>query len=246
MLCGVLLASSLTAMTITAEELVTESRDVSDFHAISIKGSGHVEINRGTREGLELQAPAATVAHIVTEVTGGVLNIYHEKGSWNLRGPIHIEIAYVELDALELSGSADVRADRISGDTFEIDIRGSSDVDVAGFDLTRLTVEVSGSGDLDVQNLSAEVLAVSVRGSGDVTLRGEVESLSVAVRGSGNVATENLVSRRAEATVSGSGDVRLWATESLSATISGSGNISYRGEPEISSRVSGSGRLRAR
>ena len=246
MLRVVLVASGLSSAAVWAEELVTQSRDVSGFHAVSIAGSGRIDISHGSREGLILEAPAATIDHIISEVSDGVLKIYHEKGSWNLRGPIRMALTYVALDALDLSGSADVRADRISADTFELDISGSSDVDVVGFDLTRLTVDVSGSGDLDVEDLTAAVLAVAVSGSGDVTLRGAVNSMSVAVRGSGNVAAQNLESQRAEAVVSGSGNVRLWVIESLSATISGSGDISYQGEPEVSSRASGSGRLRAR
>jgi len=243
---GLLLSGGLGASVSWAESLVSESREVSGFHGVSIAGAGRVDISRGAREGLVIEAPAETLEKIVTEVSDGILRISKKQGSWNLRGPIRIEINYLALDQLELSGSADVRTDWITAEQFDIGIRGSSDVDVAGFELAALTVRVSGSGDLDVQELTAGSLQVTVSGSGDVTLRGAVDEATISVRGSGNVETQDLQSRQAEAVVSGSGNVKLWATESLTATISGSGDISIWGDPEVQSRISGSGRIRAR
>jgi carbon monoxide dehydrogenase subunit G len=225
-------------------ETVTEERNVSGFHALSIAGPGRVVIHRGAREKLVVEASEEELARLVTEVVDGVLRIHRRSGNWRFHGPIRIDLTYVVLDGLDLSGSADVETDGITALSFQVNISGSSNVTVAGFELESLVVGVSGSGDLEVRELAAENLEVTVSGSGDVEARGTVDVASISVRGSGSVALEALQSRDARVTVSGSGNVQVWATERLEATINGSGDVSYRGEPRVvESDVSGSGRL---
>jgi len=234
---------SLTANPAGAAEIISQSREVSDFHSVAVSIPGQVRIGRATDESLTLEGDSDALEQIVTEVADGVLWISQKKGGWNLRGPVRLKLTYVVLDTLDLSGSGDVNLDSVSGEVFELHISGSSTVEVAGFELDRLELSVSGSGDLEVGELAADSVTVEVSGSGNVQLRGEVASQTITVKGSGSVDTRELRSREAEAIVTGSGNVALWATDLLDAAISGSGDISYRGDPVIESRVSGSGRL---
>ena len=237
------LAFSMMTSPAVAVEIVSESREVSGFRSVALSIPGQVRIGRGASESLTLEADSEALEQIVTEVADGVLRIYRNKDGWNLRGPIRVDLTYVALDGLDLSGSADVLLDTVTGESFELQISGSSTVEAAGFELDRLELSISGSGDLEVRELAADSGTVQVSGSGDAQLRGEVASQTITVRGSGSVDTLELRSRVAEARVSGSCKVALWATDLLDVAISGSGDISYRGDPVIEHRISGSGRL---
>lgn len=231
-----------------ADDLLEERRPVSGFHSVKASISGRIDLERGAEESLVIEARQATLERLVTEVEDGVLLIRQEPagGWWRDSGPIRIRISYRQLDALELSGSADVQTDAISSEAFAVTITGSSNVDVPALTVESLRVRVSGSGDLDVRELDAEVVKLGVSGSGDVQLTGKATDLEVAVNGSGDVDGAALESRQAVVAVSGSGDVEVWATEDLEVQISGSGNVEYRGEPALTSRVLGSGELKKR
>ena len=227
-----------------ADELVEETRSVADFHGIHAGISGRITLIRGAEEGLTIEARPETLEWIVTEVEDGILRIRQDAGgSWRNSGPIRIHITYRSLDDLQMSGSADLVSDALTGDAFSIRISGSSNVAIPALTVEELEVMVSGSGDLDVEALEATRSEVVVSGSGDVQIAGRSERLTVKVRGSGNVDTGDLAAADAEVTVSGSGDVDVWAEDNLDVRISGSGDVSYRGEPALSSRISGSGDL---
>ncbi len=228
-----------------ADDLVEEARAVTDFHGIYAGISGRITLERGSEEGLTIEAKPDTLERIITEVDEGMLRIRQESpGWWRDSGPIRIHVTYRDLDRLEMSGSADLDSDDLHADEFAIRISGSSNVAIPALSAQVLVVAVSGSGDLDVDDLDAEAAEVSVSGSGDVQLAGRTESLSVRVNGSGNVDTTELAAAEAEVTVSGSGDVDLWAEDALRVRISGSGDVAYRGQPELTRQISGSGDLK--
>ncbi len=253
-ICGPLTAmlavgfmQTLTPASAGAEALVAETREVDDFRSLSVATHGQVTLSRGSQPTVRIEATAETLERLVTEVEDGELRIYRKGAGWGSKpaGPIRMQITYNELDALTLSGSADVSSDVIVAGDFQVAIRGSSTVALPGLEAETLAVSISGSGDLTVAELAAEAVEIGVSGSGDVTLTGQVGTQAVTVRGSGDVDNLALDSREAEAKVSGSGNVRLSVSDSLVARISGSGDISYRGDPEVDGEVSGSGRLRS-
>jgi hypothetical protein len=234
---------SVVAGNTMAASSVLQERPVAGFHAVWIAIPGAVEVRRGDAERLVLEAPPETLARIVTEVEDEVLHIRVRDPGWRLARPIRLRLTYLALDALDLSGSADVTTDQLAGETVRLSISGSSSVDVAGAEAEAVTVNVSGSGDLEIAEVATGALSIEVSGSGDVTANGRAQRQTVEVSGSGTVDTRNVLSQQADVDVGGSGNVRLWVTERLRAGISGSGDVAYRGEPEVVSEISGSGRL---
>ncbi|MGD8415646.1 MAG: head GIN domain-containing protein [Pseudomonadales bacterium] len=229
-----------------AEAPVSEVRDVHGFHALSIAGSGEVTARRGAREQVRVEALPDVLERIVTEVDDGVLKIYHKPGLrfWEREGPVRIDITYVVLDGMDLSGSARVTTDALAAESFTVEISGSARVDVEAIRAQALRVQVTGSGSLTSSGLEAERAEVTVSGSGHVTLAGSVDTEHVSVLGSGEVDNGALKSRDASALVSGSGRISLWVEDSLDAKIGGSGDIEYRGDPTVHRQISGSGELR--
>jgi hypothetical protein len=236
------------ATPVWAAGLQTESRQVAGFHVLRASIPGDVRLQRGDEETLRIEARPDTLERLGVEVDGGVLRIYEISGGswWRTSGPIRIRITYTNLDALEMSGSADVHTDDLKSDSFRIEISGSSNIEVPRLQVDLLTVAVQGSGDLNVGRLDAGMVELAVSGSGDVTLSGQAEDQRIVVRGSGAVENGALRSARADVTVSGSGSVDIQVSERLKAAISGSGDIEYSGDAEVESRVTGSGSLKAR
>lgn len=231
-----------------AEELVTETRALPDFHALDAAISGKIRLERGDTTSITIEARQDTLERLRAEVEEGVLRIFESSGRgwWRNSGPVRIRIGYRALNAIDLSGSADIRTDRLETERFHVGINGSSNVRIPQMSVDQLHVRVGGSGDLEVDDLEADTVDLEVSGSGDLTFNGRTGMLIAVIQGSGTVDGARLESRRAEVRVSGSGSADVWVTGHLDARISGSGDIEYRGDAEVVSEVTGSGDLSRR
>lgn len=230
---------------VTAGELVQEDRAVADFHTLSVSMTGDFRLEQGEMASLSIRALPETLKRLKTEVIAGDLRVSLEDARWwRDPGPIDVLITYRQLDALLLTGSAEVQTDRLTGATFEVEITGSAEVEVPDMAVDVLQVTLSGSGALTVDQLASKAVEIVVSGSGDVTLAGVTEQQTVTVRGSGTVANQALESVRGKVLVSGSGNAIVHATRALEARVSGSGNIRYLGDPDLDREVTGSGKIR--
>jgi hypothetical protein len=205
--------------------ITKESRNVSDFHAISIGGSGHATIVQGNSESLEISADDNLLPYIRSEVRNGTLKIWFEEGNLRFSQSPQFRFEVKTLDRVDLSGalSADIR-------TLETD---------------ELDARISGSGKINVDRLNAQSLSMGVSGSGSIRIDdGKAESFHLRVSGSGDAVTDNFQVDSADISISGSGSAKVWALKSLAVEVSGSGRVDYRGEPQVSSHISGSGAVR--
>ena len=204
--------------------LVSESRSVSDFGAISIGGSGHAVITQGDSESLEIQADENLLPYIHSVVHHGELRIWLERGNLRFtKRPVYT-LSVRELDHLQLSGALNAEIAALKTDRFKGGVSGSGSVRFGDLEADSVEFDISGSGKLIVDNGTAESLRLGVSGSGDLN-------------------TSNCRAENVEISISGSGSAQVWATDSLSAHVSGSGQIDYKGSPQVSSSISGSGRI---
>lgn len=207
--------------------IVSESRSVKGFKAVSVGGSGTIHITQGDTESLEVKADDNLLPYLRTEVEGEHLKIWWNRG--NLRfstGPVYtLEVR--RLEKLDLSGSLHAEMDRLTTENFE--------------------GRISGSGKIQLGRLKAGDVRLRISGSGDVSLdEGIVDSLDLSISGSGNARTAGVEAGKVEVSISGSGNAEVHAINSLDANVSGSGNVSYLGSPRVNSSVSGSGRVRSK
>jgi hypothetical protein len=209
--------------------VVTESRDVSGFNAVSLGGEGMLTITVGEEEALSVTADDNFLEYIETKVKDGRLSIGRTREAWRMdfrpSAPIKYELTVLELGAVAVGGAASVRADALSAEDFNI--------------------AVNGSADIVIGTLETETLSVAISGCGDVSLAGRADVVSIAISGSGVFRGGELAARSASCAISGSGDVTVWAEEELEVGVSGSGTVSYYGEPSVREDISGSGSVRA-
>lgn len=224
------LATGLTALSVAparAAELAAETRALSGFDSIALRGSVDVVVRQGTREAVTVQAERALLPIIETAVDGRVLRIGVKKGeSVYAREPMVVTVDVVELKSLSGSGSGDIRVESLKTPS--------------------LLLSLAGSGDAGLQQLQAGDLRISIAGSGDVVAAGGVGRLDVSIAGSGDVSAPDLSADDVRINIAGSGDVRVTAHKALSVSIAGSGDVQYSGDATVRSSVMGSGTVTRR
>ena len=207
--------------------VIKEERKLPDFQALKASGSIDVEIIPAEAFSVVVENDENLLDYVITEVKGGVLNVYYKNGMY-LNGHAKVYISAPSLNEITSSGSAD------------IDIRETLQND------KQIRVRSSGSGDIS-GNVEAPAINILTSGSGDIKLSGKTREFTSESSGSGDVNCENLKSEKAEVKISGSSDVKVFASVGLKVSISGSGDVFYSGNPpnpEI--RTSGSGEAMAR
>ena len=184
---------------------MSESRDVSGFDEILLRGSGSVNVDLTGTESLAVETDENLMDNIVTEVDNRVLELSTEGGINPSRGVVYT-ITAISLESVTIEGSGTVIVEGLDNDEFSVEVNGSGEVVAAGTS-EHLAIYVSGSGGFDGSDLVAMTGLVDISGSGDALV---------------NVADE------LDATISGSGQVEYIGDPILITEISGSGDISRR------------------
>jgi len=201
----------------------TETRDLAAFRQIDLSCFGDVDVIIGDQHSVSITSDDNIVPLITTELEGDRLVIDCEKRYRSKLG-VKVKVVVAKLDGLVISGSGDIRAGEIKGESF------------AG--------SISGSGNMEIERLEGNELSAKVSGSGSLKISGQVEKLNAGISGSGDVNLSDLTSQKVVAKISGSGNIQVRAEESLEARISGSGNITQHGKAKPDAKVSGSGSVR--
>jgi hypothetical protein len=149
-------------------DLITETRDVSDFDSISLSGSGEVILTLGGNESLTIETDNNVMEHIKAEVVGGTLELGFEKG---LNLIDHTRLIFTvgvdDLRGLSISGSGDVESDMLETD--------------------RLDATISGSGDVQIGDLTADEVSAKIGDSGEIGLAGEAVAQDVILAAQANI-----------------------------------------------------------
>jgi hypothetical protein len=235
LLTGLVVVTSLPcARSASAVELQQETRAVAGFHRIEINGEINVTLVQGGTEGVTVEAPSSSLAHIRTAVRGETLIVdaVEPRSVWQWfsgrsgsRTP-QITIRLREIDRIEAAGTVRLDADSLkSGD---------------------LRLDLAGACTLKIRDLQATSLRIDGSGAIKVTIGGKVERQKVDLSGAGSYQADGLVSGDAVVEVSGAGKAVVNATKSLAVDISGAGKVEYLGDPQLKQSISGIGKVTRR
>lgn len=225
LLLGALLTfTSCTAVVKGSGNIVSESRQVSNFERIILNGSGEVIVTQGGSETLNIETDDNVMKHLEVEVENGALKLGFKPGvSVFSYTRLVFYVGVDDLNGLTISGSGDIEADSLQTE--------------------RLEATISGSGDIQITELNADSVVANISGSGEINLFGEITAQDVNISGSGKYLAGEVCSSSVRVGVSGSGDATVCAVDTLDSNISGSGSVNYYGRPSVNSQSSGSGRL---
>ena len=210
-----------------AGEVVSESRPVSGFDRVHVKGAGALLISQGDAEGLTIEAEENILPLIISEIRDGELTIGFERDGpkpARTTGPITYSLSAKELRAIRRSGAGDTRAARLAA--------------------ARLAIAVDGAGNVTVDDLGADDLRVEIAGAGSCDLAGEVARQEVAINGAGEYRAEGLASGDARIEISGAGRATVRVSDHLAVKIAGAGSVGYIGDPQVQRTIAGAGFVR--
>ncbi len=154
------------------------------FHAVSLRGGGHVVLIHGDRQRVTLikgstQYTTFTVEHGSLKIDACNWNCPHEYD-------LEIEIVTPQITALAVAGGGDV--DSKSGfpqqGSMSVAVNGGGDVDIRSIPIADVSAVVNGGGDLSVHAVNK--LSGVVNGGGDITYWGNPQISSV-IHGGGDI-----------------------------------------------------------
>jgi hypothetical protein len=187
-------------------KVVTETRRVDKFNAVSVVSVGSVQLERAGTTSVSVSADDNLISLFTTEVKGGTLYLNVVPGkSFQGTGPLY-KITVADLRSIEIPGTGDVTADKLAEDRLSVKLSGDGSVRLVGR-ANELVVDVEGSGHVEAQNLAAKRARVSISGTGSVSLG----------------ATDEL-----DARISGVGDVTYTGSPKLTQRITGVGTVSRK------------------
>jgi hypothetical protein len=188
-----------------SSNVMSESRDVSSFDEVELRGLGNLSIQQADSESLTVEAEESILPKIRTEVVNNRLTIGPElNSSIQTTQPINYTLTVKDLNTLKVSGSGDIKAQDISTDELTVAVSGAGAVKISGKTDSQ-EIDISGSGDYRAEDLESKEAKVSVSGSGSAIVN---------------------VSGELDAKVSGSGSVEYVGDPTVNQDVSGTGEVS--------------------
>jgi hypothetical protein len=203
-------------------EMKSETRELGEFNAISMRGLGKLRIEQGKTQSVTINGDEVAISRITTNVSNNKLVIdvgrdWVEKISAGFdlfsRNDIHIHIVVKDLKELEVAGAAEI--------------------EVADLKTDDLTLKLIGASSVKVENLKADSLHTELPGAGKIRVSGSVKEQTLKMTGAGNFSGHDLESKNADVTLSGVGSAQLWVKDELAVTITGVGSVEYYGTPKV-------------
>lgn len=192
-------------------DVVTKERKTSSFTGLKVSSGIDVYLTQGNNESISVEADENLHEYIITEVKGGVLNVYSDA---NIRRAERkrVYVSMKNIESIKTSSAGDVIG--------ETPVKSST-----------LKLSASSAGDIKIE-VQVDDLSVDISSSGDITLSGNADMLEVDLSSAGDLNAYNLTVREADVSVSSAGDADVYVTERLQARASSAGDINYKGNPK--------------
>ena len=163
-----------------------ESRDVSDFDEVELRGVGNLSIEQTGSESLSVEAQADVLPKLTTRVVNHRLIIGPTPNTTiHTTEPINYKLTVKDLSAVEVSGAGNVEAEGVSTDSLGVTISGAGDMRMSG-KADQQEINVFGSGVYQAGDLESKVVKIYIMGSGSAIVNAS-EELDVVISGSGSV-----------------------------------------------------------
>lgn len=192
--------------------VVKKERPASPFTGLRVKTGIDVYLKQGDKESITVEADENLHEYILTEIQGGILNIYTD--AWIREADRkRVYVTMKDVKSIKTSSAGDIVG--------ETPIK-CEDIEIGTSSAGNIKLEIYG-----------KKIDVNVSSAGDVTLSGEGESLSADLSSAGNFDASNLKVKEAEVSASSAGDARVNVSEKIVARASSAGDITYKGDPKF-------------
>jgi hypothetical protein len=148
--------------------VITEQRQVEDFHGISASGNTNVTVKIGAGKSVTASFDDNLMEFLKTEVRAGILTIYVAE-NWSSSVGLNVEITMPALDDIQLSGASKVIADNATGENIRISCSGASSAEVSGT-FESLKLDLSGASEALLGELTSKKANLSLSGASNATV----------------------------------------------------------------------------
>lgn len=184
-----------------------ESRNVTGFEEVDLRGVGNLIIEQTRSESLTVEAEEDVLPKLRTEVINNHLIIGPKPNTTiHTTEPINYRLTVEDLSALKVLGSANVEAEGISTDRLAVTISGTGNVRMGG-EADEQEINILGSGNYRAEDLESKEVKINVAGAGSAIIN---------------------VSEELNANVSGVGSVEYIGDPLVKQDVSGVGRVSKR------------------
>lgn len=205
--------------------VTTNYGSLRNFDGVTLQGPDNVVVTQGKDFAVRTEGDRAALKELHIYVKDGTLIVSRrDRSDWFGNGNRDDATIHVTLPALAratLTGSGDMKIDRLSGD--------------------QVRAVLTGPGNLAVDELTAQDAQINLTGSGDIMVRGKVHTATLSTTGSGDLRAGGLEAETATLRLVGSGDVQAHASRKADISIQGSGDAQLRGTTECRISKMGSG-----
>ncbi len=115
--------------------VVTETRDVSNFNRLDLSGLGEVTLIQADEESLEIEAEDNVIEHITTEVRDGTLYIGINRKAIIPTKPVKFIVKMQDIRGVETTGVSNLKSNSIVTDQLEINISGTGNIELDEYNL---------------------------------------------------------------------------------------------------------------
>ena len=202
----------------------SETREVTDFHAIEIEYPAEITITQGKAASVKVEADDNFLPGLITQVKDGTLTIVYKPEDGKHVNPtkaVKITIVVKNLDDVQFSSAGELT--------------------INGLKTDELNFNLNGAGKVVINDITAKTLQLDLNGAGSLEASGIADSLDVNISGVGSYKGADLHSKTASVNISGAGGATVWVDDELDANVSGAGSINYYGSASVTKNVSGVG-----
>jgi hypothetical protein len=191
--------------------VVTKERKIDSFTGLKVSSGIDVYLKQGNNVTVTVEADENLHEYILTEVRGGVLNVYSE---YNIRSADkkRVYVTMKEVNSVKTTSAGDVYGENpINSDELEL--------------------SASSAGNIKLE-VNAKKVDLDISSSGDITLTGETDKLRADLSSAGDLNAYDLKSREADISVSSAGDADVNVSERITARASSAGDVNFKGDPK--------------
>lgn len=207
----------------TVGNVVSESRNVRNFDRVRCS-FGELLVTQGDRESLTVIAEDRLLDRIVSKVRDGTLYLYPKNNEpFVTFDRIQFQLTVKNLNALNLDGVVQVKAEKLKTD--------------------RLQLGSTGSAKIAIESLNADILKVDLGGASELSLAGKVTDQMLNFSGGSRYYADLLESQTVALEINGAGEAAVWANDRLDVQINGAGTVNFYGNPDVRQQIRGAGSI---
>jgi Putative auto-transporter adhesin, head GIN domain len=163
-----------------------ESRNVSGFEEVELRGVGNLSIEQTGSESLTIEAEDDVIPKLKTRVINNRLIIASKPDTIiQTTEPINYKLTVKNLSALEVQGTANIEAEDIKTHRLAVIISGAGNVKTTG-EADEQQINLSGSSIYRAEDLESKEVRINVAGAGSAVVNVS-EELDAEISGVGSV-----------------------------------------------------------